>query len=247
MVLSRRRTLHKTKKHSKSGVTTIPQLRRLFEGIEEFVDSRIAKRESKESLSKELRKEWKRVFHKELDKKEADAFVEHRMGPSKVLRHQHTRKRGGGPLAGAPLEYTTRAGLYLAPSAIPVNGSLPYSSQMSGGGFGSYIDYVNGGFWNPQMSITYDPVKGQQAWPVPYSDTGSNLVNNAVKGGKRGKKQSGGNAPLTQAFERPFPSGSPPTVGQDLQDMWHGAATGSSPQQLQRPINEVHATYKAPM
>jgi hypothetical protein len=240
MVLSRGKTRRHRTSEPKKGVATIPQLRRLFEGIEQFVDSRIAKRESKESLSKELRTEWKRVFMKELDKKEADAFIGHRMKPTKGLRA--TRKHKGG---AAPLDYTMRAGLYLAPSAVPVHGSLPYSSQMSGGAqpYGTYVDHINKGFWNPQDSITYDPVKGQQAWPVPYASTGSNLV-----GGKRNtKKQNGGNAPISQAFERPFPSSSPPSIGQDMQDMWHGAKVGASADQVYRHVPEVHATYKPPM
>jgi hypothetical protein len=242
----------KTLKHQSSGkaVHTIPQLRRLFEHIEEFVDARIHKRESKESLSKELRKEWKLVFKKVLDKKAADEFVDGRMKSKKIL--QHTRKGGktsggGGPLAGAPLDYTTRPGVYIQPSHIPVNGLGHGLPTLSGGGYGHYNSYVNSGFWNPEDSQGYDPVQGQQAWPVPYASTGSNAVLNAVvnpvmKGGKR--RLRGGNALLDQAFQRPFGADNPSAIVQDLQSMAYGQTTGPSPDQVQRQVTEVQPAYR---
>jgi hypothetical protein len=256
--------VRKTRKHSKSEVHTIPQLRRLFENIEEFVDSRVQKHEAKDKLSKELQKEWKRVFMKELDKKHADAFVEDRMKSKRVLRH--TIKKGGAqhlvggshPLAGAPLDYSTRQGIYLAPNSIPVNGQLPLSNAQglqsgikSGGGYGSYVDYVNSGFWNPEDSSTYDPIEGQQPWPQPYASTGSNEVKGSMKGGfkksKKSRKVRGGSAFLTQAFTRPFGSNAPPSILQDMQSMTYGQQMGSSPDQVQRPIAEVHSMYKTPI
>jgi hypothetical protein len=254
--------VRKTRKHSKSEVHTIPQLRRLFENIEEFVDSRVQKHEAKDKLSKELQKEWKRVFMKELDKKHADAFVEDRMKSKRVLRH--TIKKGGAhPLVGAPLDYSTRQGIYLAPNSIPVNGQLPLSNMQgiqngvkngiqNGGGYGSYVDYVNSGFWNPEDSSTYDPVPGQQPWPQPYASTGSNEVKGLMKGGKikkskKSRKVRGGNALLTQAFTRPIGSNAPPSILQDMQSMAYGQQMGSSPDQVQRPIAEVHSMYKTPI
>lgn len=248
--------VRKTRKHSKSEVHTIPQLRRLFEDIEEFVDSRIQKHEAKDTLSKELQKEWKRVFMKELDKKDADAFVEDRMKTKKILRHTMKKKGGsqpiiGGaltPLAGAPLDYSTRQGVYLAPNSIPMNGQL---LLQKGAGYGSYVDYVNSGFWNPEDSSTYDPVPGQQPWPQPYDSTGSNAF--SVKGGSRLKKSKksrkvrGGNAFLTQAFIRPFGSDAPPSILQDMQSMAYGQQLGSSPDQVQRSIAQSNPVYKPPM
>lgn len=248
--------VRKTRKHSKSEVHTIPQLRRLFEDIEEFVDSRIQKHEAKDTLSKELQKEWKRVFMKELDKKDADAFVEDRMKTKKILRHTMKKKGGsqpiiGGaltPLAGAPLDYSTRQGVYLAPNSIPMNGQL---LLQKGAGYGSYVDYVNSGFWNPEDSSTYDPVPGQQPWPQPYASIGSNAF--SVKGGSRLKKSKksrkvrGGNAFLTQAFIRPFGSDAPPSILQDMQSMAYGQQLGSSPDQVQRSIAQSNPVYKPPM
>jgi len=259
MVHPRGRMIRKTRKHSTTEVHTIPQLRRLFEHIEQFVDTRISNHVSKESLSKELRKEWKHTFIKELDKKSADVFVEHRMkknGSKSVLRATRKHKGGsaplagaplaGAPLAGAPLDYTTRQGIYLAPNAIPQDGQLPLSKEMSGGaGFGSYVNHVHTGFWNPMDAQSYDPIKEQQAWPVPYESTGSNLV-----GGKRGRKlkrsQQGGSALLTQAFQRPFTSDAPPSIVQDMESSWYGQQMGPSPAQVERQVTEVRATYTPP-
>ena len=244
----------KTRKHNKSEVHTIPQLRRLFENIEHFIDSRIEKRQSKDVISKELRKEWRRMFMKEIDKQSADALIENHM-KSKVRHTLKNSKRvkgikgvkGGAqeaqevqePLAGAPLEYSTRPGIYLAPNSIPVDGQLP----TSGGGYGNYVDYINSGFWNPEDARSYDPVQGQQPFPQPFASTGSNLV-----GGKRKSKRRvrGGNALLTQAFARPFGSDAPPGIPQDMQDIWYGKPVGASPDQVQRPINEIHSMYRPP-
>lgn len=239
----------KTRKHNKSEVHTIPQLRRLFENIEHFVDSRIEKRQSKDVISKELQKEWRRMFMKEIDKQSADALIENHM-KSKVRHTLKNSKRvkgikGGSQeaIAGAPLEYSTRPGIYLAPNSIPVNGQLPVSG--SSGGYGNYVDYVNSGFWNPEDAQSYDPVQGQQPFPQPFASTGSNLV-----GGKRKSKSKrrvrGGNALLTQAFTRPFGSDAPPGIPQDMQDIWYGKQVGSSPDQVQRPINESHSMYRPP-
>ena len=244
----------KTLKHAMSSKTvqTIPQLRRLFEEVEDFVDSHIAKRTSKDTMVKEFRKMWKRLFMKEMDKKSADAFIDDRMKSKKILRHTRKQKQGGGAvLQGAPLDYTTRPGVYLESNQIPDKGQIP---AVSGGGFGSYIDYVHSGFWNPQEAQTYDPVPGQSAWPQQYASTGSNLVggsnavaHNLVKSGGARRKLRGGNAFLTQAFTRPIPSTAPPNPGQDMQTMFYGGETGSSPDQVQRPVNEIISPYKVPI
>ena len=50
-------------RHSKT--KTIPELRRSFEYIEDYVDAKISKHESKENIIKSLCKEWKKVFMKD--------------------------------------------------------------------------------------------------------------------------------------------------------------------------------------
>ena len=132
--------VRKTRKHSvkkTTGVYSIPELRRSFEHIEEFVDDKIAHHESKEKIIKDVRHEWSKVFLKELDRKSADAFVSERMSRKPPRRSRTARGRlygGAGaqlpntqtPIAGAPNDYTTRAGIDLAPGQIPHKaGHLP--------------------------------------------------------------------------------------------------------------------------
>lgn len=139
------RKSHSHTKNKNRGVYSIPELRRSFEHIERFVDDKIHKKESAEKITRDLRKEWEQVFMKELDKKSAEAFIGDRM--KHTSRRRGTRKQGGGvAIAGAPIDYTTRQGIYLAPESIPDKaGHLPLSDGTSSN-FGSYISYVDKGF-----------------------------------------------------------------------------------------------------
>jgi hypothetical protein len=114
------------------------------------------------------------VFFKDLDKKSAESFVSDR------LSKKHTRRtlKGGAALAGAPLDYITRQGIYLAPGQIPdINGHLPLSDG-SISNYGSFVPYVDKGFWNPEPGHSYDPVPGQTRFPTSVpAGMGSNLVN----------------------------------------------------------------------
>ena len=129
------RRASRTHKNKHSGINSIPELRRAFEYIEEYVDAKIDKHESKEHIAKDLRKEWYNVFAKELNKASSDAFVLNRaeQREKRSMRqmrstHRTIRRKGGAAIQGAPLDYATRAGTYLAPGQIPVNGHLPTSN-----------------------------------------------------------------------------------------------------------------------
>jgi hypothetical protein len=251
---------HRSEKKAK-GVYSIPELRRSFEHIELYVNEKIALKESKEQLIKDLRKEWAKVFFKELDRKSAEAFVSDRLSKKHTSRHRTLRRRGGAgaqlantftPIAGAPNDYTTRAGIYLAPGQIPDKaGHLPLSDG-SKSNFGSFVEYVSKGFWNPEPGQSYDPVPGQTRFPtsVPVG-MGSNAVHFSAKGGKRNSRKvrrNGGAAFLSQVFSRPIPSSSPPGVLQDMQDMWHGKEVGPSPDQVQRmPQYQLGSVYPKPI
>jgi hypothetical protein len=262
--------VRKTRRHHSSkkikGVYSIPELRRSFEHIEEYVDQKIALRESKEKLIKDLRKEWSKVFFKELDKKSADAFISERMTKRHPSRHRTHRKRGGAgaqlantytPIAGAPNDYTTRQGMYLAPGQIPDKaGHLPLSDG-SKSNFGSYTQYVSKGFGVsiPEPGQPFDQfgIPGQTRFPTSTPvGMGDNTVHFASKGGSRRsrKVRRGGamGALLSQAFTRPIPSDAPPGVLQDMQDMWHGKQLGPSPDQVQRGVDyKLGSVYPKPI
>lgn len=247
-----RKTRRRHSEKKAKGIYSIPELRRSFEHIESYVNEKIALKESKEQIIKDLRKEWSKVFLKELDRKSAEAFVSDRLS-HKTSRHRTLRRKGGAgaqlpntgtPIAGAPNDYTTRAGIYLAPGQIPDRaGHLPLSDG-SKSGFGSFVEYVSKGFWNPEPGASYDPVPGQTRFPtsVPVG-MGNNTVHFAAKGGMRKDNckrktrrglRSGGAAILSQTFSRPISSSVPPGVLQDMQDIWYGKTVGPSPDQVQR-------------
>ena len=237
--------VHKTRKHSNhgKGIYSIPELRRSFEHIESFVDDKLKSKDSKDKISKDLRKEWVKVFNKQLDKKSADAFLEDRMSKS-GRRIRHT---GGALLTGAPVDYTQRAGLYLAPSSVPgSDGGLPASGQ-TGGGFGSFVQYVSNGFFDPVPAQSYDPVPGQTKWPVPFLSTGSNQAGGRRKSRRKIRGGSMGSL-LSQAFTRPIPSDIPPGPLQDAQDLFHGKEVGGSPDQVQRtPEYQMGSVHPKPI
>lgn len=250
---------HNTKIKHPKGIHSIPELRRSFEHIEEFVDTKIHLKESKDKIIKDLRREWARVFFKDLDKKSADAFVTDRMTKSQSTRHRTLRRTGGGgaqlsntytPIAGAPNDYTTRQGIYLAPGQIPdKNGHLPLSDG-SKSVFGSYVQYVDKGFWNPEPGQSYDPIPGQTRFPTSVpAGMGSNTVHFSTKGGKRRTRRGGGiGSLLSEAYNRPIPAYSPPSVLQDMQDMWRGRQVGPSPDQVQRmPEYQIGTIYPKPI
>ena len=250
---------HRSEKKAK-GVYSIPELRRSFEHIEEYVNEKIALKESKEQLIKDLRKEWSKVFLKDLDRKSAEAFVSDRLSKKSTSRHRTLRRSGGRgaqlpntetPIAGAPNDYTTRAGIYLAPGQIPdKSGHLPLSDG-SKSSFGSFIEYVSKGFWNPEPGASYDPVPGQTRFPtsVPVG-MGSNAVHFAAKGGMRKsrKVRRGGSALLSHAFSHPIPASSPPSILQDIGDIYYGKSVGPSPDQVQRGVNyQLGTVYPKPI
>lgn len=227
--------VHKTRKqhhrHSKKveGIYSIPELRRCFEHIEEYLQRKVHSKESHSELVKDFQKEWKKVFHKEIDRKAAEAYVDHviQQSKSKHTRRTLRRSKGGAaqlastqvPIAGAPLDYVTRPGLYPPPGQIPPRA------------YGNILEYVSKGFWNPEPAQQYDPVPGQTRYVTSTPQgMGDNTVHFSAKGGKRGStrklRRSGGT--------RLIPASVPPTVLQDMQDMWYGRQVGPSPDQTQR-------------
>ena len=221
----------KTRKHTKStkGIYSIPELRRSFEHIEQVIDEMIQGKETKADMTAHIRKEWTKVFHKTLDKASAEALISHRM---ELRRGPRSHKGGAVALAGAPVDHMTRPGIYLDQGQIPgPDGGL---TKTVGGGYGSYVQYVDRGFVNPEIARGMDPVPGQSMFPLaPRADMGSNVV---TKGGKRRtRKTRGGFALLEQAFMRPIsPGPNPQNPLFDIQNTIKGIANGMSPDQTQR-------------
>lgn len=231
------------------GVKTLPELRRSFEYIDEFVHQRMLA--PTERAVRELQTEWLRVFSKRLSKASATAFLEKKRQEQKARgkrQSRGTRKRGGAaPLAGAPYDYTTRPGVYLPSAGIPnAEGQLAGSQ----GPYGFFTSYIQSGFQNPEKAAA-----GEAQWPSPSAVMGTNEVQ---KGGRRGRglktrkthpsarrrttRRGGGllegtlaGSLLTQAFTRPIQSAAPPSALQDTQTTWQGRLTGTTPDRMSHP------------
>ena len=251
--------VRKTRKHThhkKRNASTIPELRRSFEHIEHVADTGLAKKESIDKVAHTVRIEWRKTFGKELDNKSALLFVTNQAKNGRKRRRSTMKHRGGAALAGAPLDYTTRQGMYLAPQSIPdKDGHLPLTGGKTSS-FGSYLDYVSKGFGVGIPEIAQDMpystngyVPGMSAWPMVPAHMGSNAVHFSAKGGgnSRRKLRKGGGllsdkiettgALLSQAFARPAGTSIPPNFVQDLQSKWYGTQLGVSPDQVQRQVS----------
>lgn len=187
----------KTRKHGTRGKThvlSIPQLRKSFDYLENWVASHITTAKIAK-LVPEFQKEWKKLFHRDIEAPIAKTYLEIKaqfQGPNR--RHQ----KGGNMLVGAPLDYTTQPGVQ--------------------GVYGNYPDYVASGFTiRPEESVTAMCGKENTTAVVPAT-LGSNFV-----GGKRRKmtrkcerrRQTGGSLTdiMSSIAERPISNLSPPTSG----------------------------------
>jgi hypothetical protein len=240
-----RKTRHEkhSRKVHKTALQTIPELRKSFDYIDEFVKNRIVSGVPKEQLVKEVQREWLRVFSKRLQKKNATAFVEHLMEQHSRRRSvRGTRRRVRGGVAPF-MNPTTQAGVYLASGTPPTaSGQYPMANGAPSA-YGSLTAYISRGFENPEIAATQDPIKGQSVFPTqPPPSMGSNLVRGGDRGtrkrnGTKGKRHGtkGGSLAgslLAQAF-RPQ-SSAPPSILQDAHTAWMGRSIGPSPDQIQR-------------
>lgn len=195
----------------KKGVMTIPQLRKAFDHIETFTSSLLQKTADAKQRRVAFQKEWKKTFHRSVDDKAADAYLN--FEATKGKKGKTKKQRGGATLAGAPLDYSTRPGIE--------------------GVYGSFPAYVSSGlaFYNDINKQA--PVAGcgvENTTPKVPISIGSNEVQ---KGGKRKtrktKRQGGGGAfpsisEFAQALSfRPIASSIPPTTAYNVQMAYKGA------------------------
>jgi hypothetical protein len=223
-----------TKRHKKqkqrqrqrhSEIMTIPELRKAFESIETFLE--LHANHPRKELVKLFQQEWKKTFHKEIETKEAEAYVEHALEELKGRNPKHRRHAGGAaPLAGAFPTYDTRPGVYTSPGVN--QGSYPHVPA-----------YVDRGFWNPEIGRQYDPVPGQTHYPsaTPYG-LGSNQAGGRTKKRRRNQKGGGIFDAMGQFFMRPtFSSTPPPNVLDDVTtaSMAKTLPPGGDPSQFKTP------------
>jgi hypothetical protein len=215
---------------------TSPELKRAFDHVEEFVELHHTVPLNK--LIPMFQEEWKQTFYKEVDKGSAKAYVQHALEQLKHKPQKERRHYGGAmALSGAPLDYTTRPGLYVTPG-------------VDQGSYAVVPKYVDSGFWNPEQGRDYDPVEGQTHYPTNTPlGMGSNAVHFRGGGQKRTqkqRKQKGGDflgdmfVAVKQAIFNPqIATVPPPSVVDDAVRGFNGRPTGPSPDASQRSPNYI--------
>lgn len=103
---------------------TIPQLRKAFDHIESYTESLLRREKDAKKRRQAFKEEWMRVFHRSIDDKAADAYIHFESKKGKKAKTR--RMKGGSVLGGAPLDYSTRPGIY--------------------GVYGSFPQYIGAGF-----------------------------------------------------------------------------------------------------
>lgn len=207
-----------TRKHKKAAMT-IPQLRKAFDHIESYTMSLLQREKDGKKRRHAFQEEWRRVFHRDIDEKAADAYLQFE---SKKAKPGKTRRmRGGAALSGAPLDYSTRPGIY--------------------GVYGTFPEYISGGFATMGNATNAMAIQARcnspeqaAAFPPPY--TGFGAASLSQKGGKRTKKgkrstrksrKMRGGAPSWGEFAsaltfRPLTSSVPPSQAYASMMEWKG-------------------------
>lgn len=201
-----------TRKHKKSTTAmTIPQLRKTFDHIESFTGSLLHREKDPKKCRKAFQEEWMKVFHRSVDDKAADAYLQFEAKKTKQSKTKTRKMRGGSVLGGAPLDYSTRPGIY--------------------GVYGTFPEYITGGFATVgnatnKMAIQEGCNSAAEAakFQAPY--TGFGAASLAQQGGKRSRKgrksrrqsrKMKGGAPTWGEFAsavtfRPLTADTPPSV-----------------------------------
>jgi hypothetical protein len=225
----------KLKKVSEKAMT-IPQLRKSFEHIDKFVESKVLRLSEREGIS-EFRKEWKRTFG-EISEESARDYLQ-------FMRTKHaSKKQTGGAVT------------VLAPASI--------GYDMRGGEATlSYPAYVSAGFMEPPKDSITATCGQPNAFLPPAADTGSNAWTPMTGGGgsrsrsrkdtnksrksMTRKKQAGGSigTAFSEFMARPFGMGSPPTMSQDLGKLATGynGLPSPKPEINSLPFTQQHTVF----
>lgn len=212
--------VRKTKKVSKTGGMTVPQLRKAFQHIESYAMTHSAT---------DFTKEWKKTFGKSISKSAAEDYISFLKSSEHSGKQSGSKQSGGGiPLAGAPLDYTTRAGSDPSTAA-----SVP--------------PYVSSGFGFANIDSFHAMSGKEDITPRIPADMGSNTVGGGRRKTLKNRKtkglQTGGGFPslstaVSEFMSRPFTMNSPPNVLNDLTLAAKGHASDlSSPRPENNNLN----------
>ena len=107
--MAKKSRTHKLKKSGKA--LSIPQLRKAFDHIDAWVEHHVRKG-SVQNLVPAFQAEWKKTFHREVDAKAAEAYLSLKQHSKPRVTRKLKQHGGGAALSGAPLDYSTRPGVY---------------------------------------------------------------------------------------------------------------------------------------
>lgn len=226
--MAKRRTV------SNKGVMTIPQLRRAFDHMESYTQQLLRSGASHEEQRKRFQAEWKKTFRRDVQAKAADSYLQFAAKKHKASGTRKQKKQRGGmaPLAGAPLDYVTRPGVY--------------------GPYGEFPAYVSSGF-----AFYNDINKDSQTEECGIKDITPNLsiierTYPPQKGGKketRRRRNQRGGFPTVNEFAqaltfRPLLATNPANVAYDAMMTFKGQPpapvpgpnTGNPPYMPTRPL-----------
>ncbi len=226
---------------------TIPQLRKAFDHMESYTISLLRRESDAKKRRKAFQEEWMKTFHRSVDDKAADAYLQFE---SKKAKKSKTKKqRGGAALAGAPLDYSTRPGIY------GVYGEFP---KYISGGFATMGDATN------KMAIQEGCNSAAEAakFQAPYTGFGAASLA-SQKGGtsrkhkgrktrtRRGKHHKGGAFPSISEFAsaltlRPITPTAPPSMLYTNMMDWKGAPPypSSAPNTATPPYQSLRANIQ---
>jgi hypothetical protein len=244
----------RTRKY-KPSTMTIPQLRKAFDHIESYTLSLLHREKDRKKCRKAFQDEWMKTFHRSVNDKAADAYIQFESTKAKKGKKTRRHQKGGAALSGAPLDYSTRPGIYVNSQAIPGN---PGSSSY--GVYGQFPDYISGGFTTMgnatnKMAIQEGCNSAAEAakFQAPY--TGFGAASLAQKGGKSRKgskgrkgtrKHKGGAFPSISEFAsaasfRPMTSSNPPgMIYSNIMDFKGSAPYASSFANTDAPPYQPH-------
>lgn len=172
---------------SKKSAMTIPQLRKSFDHIESYTMALLSRERDQTKRRKAFQNEWMKVFHRSIDDKAADAYLHFESKKKHKKTSKIRRMQGGSALGGAPLDYSTRPGIY--------------------GVYGEFPEYISGGFATMGNATNTMAIQARcnspeqaAAFPPPY--TGFGAASLAQKGGRKGKKSRKGGKNKTRKGSR---------------------------------------------
>jgi hypothetical protein len=117
---------------------SIPEIKSAFENIEETTYRILREGGTLSDQVKKFQKEWKANFHRPVRADSAEAYLKIKQVSKKRPNKTRKQKGGAGALAGAPLDYATRPGVY------------------GDGKYGSFLDYQTMGTAPTPPSIAMD-------------------------------------------------------------------------------------------